>query len=336
MKHAKPTLAVISLALIMSASPVFAADDLQEQTAADTTAGQVENVAPSAPDSEPVAVAERASSFTADGDNITITIPKDDAGKLVLASTETGSQLSVGLPKGSDGGDAVATDTGVVTYQDSLPSTDLAVEPFTDSVRVTTILQDGGAPTEFRYPVDLQGGSLILGEDGAVLVTDGAGAATGGFAAPWAKDATGADVPTRYEIRGNNVVQVVDHRGGDFTYPIVADPWLWKDLIADAHWVYQSAFRGFTLQVAPTGWARGWAGSWAVGKAGWNELYKKFKNRGLNTNLGAMEDQFVCHQQIVAIRSPRKPTWNLDEWRPNVSYLDTVRASCNPSGTSSD
>lgn len=245
MRRAKPLLAVLVLALAMSAAPAFADEGPGEQAAADTTAEQVENVAPSAPDSEPVPVAERATSFKAYGDDITITIPKDDAGKVVLASTEAGGQLSVGLPKGSDGADAVATDAGVVTYQDSLPSTDLAVEPFTGSVRVTTILADAGAPTEFRYPVDLQGGSLTLGEDAAVLVTAADGTATGGFAAPWAKDATGADVPTRYEIRNNSVVQIVDHRGGDYTYPIVADPWLWKDLIADADWNYNRDYRGW-------------------------------------------------------------------------------------------
>lgn len=71
--------------------------------------------------------------------------------------------------------------------------------------------------------------------------------------------------------------------------------------------------------VAPTGWARLNAGGYAVGVARWNELYSKYRNRGLNTNLDGMRDQFICHQQIVALRSPRKPTWNLDEWRPNVS-----------------
>ena len=68
-----------------------------------------------------------------------------------------------------------------------------------------------------------------------------------------------------------------------------------------------------------------------MGVAGWNELYSKYKNvgRGIKRNLSGMRDQYICHQQFAAIRSPRKPTWNLDEWRPDVGYVKTVVASCN-------
>lgn len=34
----------------------------------------------------------------------------------------------------------------------------------------------------------------------------------------------------------------------------------------------------------------------------------------------------------VSVRAPRKATWNLDEWRPSVGYLQTVAQSCNPAG----
>lgn len=52
----------------------------------------------------------------------------------------------------------------------------------------------------------------------------------GRIAAPWARDATGRAVPTRYEIRGSTLVQVVEHRGGNVSYPVVADPSVWKIL----------------------------------------------------------------------------------------------------------
>jgi hypothetical protein len=42
-----------------------------------------------------------------------------------------------------------------------------------------------------------------------------------------------------------------------------------------------------------------------------------------------MRDQLICHEQWVAIWSPSKSTWNLDEWRPDVSYAATVNAKCN-------
>ena len=90
---------------------------------------------------------------------------------------------------------------------------------------------------------------------------------------------------------------------------------------------------GWSLQVTPTLFARLQAGSGLAAQLGWNELYSDYRNvgRGIKHNLDGLKKQYFCHQQIVAFRAPRKPTWDIDEWRPDVSYLDTIRASCNPS-----
>jgi hypothetical protein len=113
---------------------------------------------------------------------------------------------------------------------------------------------------------------------------------------------------------------------------VVADPWLWIDLIDHADWRYVTDFSGWTLMVTPTTWARANAGGYLVGVAGWDELYDKYKNAGLDTNLGSMRNQYICHQRFVALYSPNKPTWNLDEWRPDVGYWETVNQKCNPGG----
>ena len=42
--------------------------------------------------------------------------------------------------------------------------------------------------------------------------------------APWAVDASGADVATHYELADNAIVQVVDHSEREISYPVVADP----------------------------------------------------------------------------------------------------------------
>lgn len=115
------------------------------------------------------------------------------------------------------------------------------------------------------------------------------------------------------------------------TYPVVADPYFGYDLIQSARWVWHSG-AGWTFEVTPTGWARWNAGGYLPGVYGWNELYSKYRYRGLNTNLNGMRDQYICHRQIVALRAPNKPTWNLDEWRPDVGYWQTLNTSCNPGG----
>jgi len=58
-----------------------------------------------------------------------------------------------------------------------------------------------------------------------VLALNADGAPIAQLATPWARDANGRDVPTRFEIDGTTVVQVVEHRGAGFAYGITADPW---------------------------------------------------------------------------------------------------------------
>jgi hypothetical protein len=110
----------------------------------------------------------------------------------------------------------------------------------------------------------------------------------------------------------------------------VSDPWLGAALIDHATWRYHS--EGWTFEVTPTWWQRANNGYWPAA-SGWDELYSRYRYSGLNTNLEGMRDQYICHVQIVSVRSPSKPTWNLDEWRPNVGYWQTINSSCNPGGS---
>lgn len=102
-----------------------------------------------------------------------------------------------------------------------------------------------------------------------------------------------------------------NHLSGNVRYPVVADPWLGLALVSNATCKQDNLCR-WTLAVTPTLWARLQAGGYLPGVAGWNELYAKYKNvgRGIKVNLGGMADQYICHQQVVAIRLPTKSTWN--------------------------
>ena len=41
-----------------------------------------------------------------------------------------------------------------------------------------------------------------------------------------------------------------------------------------------------------------------------------------------MKDQALCHWDTIA--RIKKSTWNLETWRPDVSYARTIAALCNP------
>lgn len=293
----------------------------------------INEIAPSAPYSRRVSVKRGARGLHASNSALKVSIPDTENEAVRLALTD-GSQgvndLVVSLPGAEKPVAVKMTSDGSVVYPNYQQDIDIAVQVFDDSARILTVLNGIGSPSEYVYHVDLPAGGRIEKDDsGGLLVLDSQDALIGGFAAPWAVDSVGEKIPTHYEVRGDLVVQVVEHLGRNTSYPVVADPWLWRDLISSASWRYISPY-GYSLYVVPTRWARLFPGSYPVGVAGWNELYSKYKDRGLNVNLGGMKDQFICHQQVVAVVEPNKPSWNIDEWRPDVSYLGTVNARCNP------
>ncbi|WP_434971574.1 hypothetical protein [Microbacterium paraoxydans] len=87
------------------------------------------------------------------------------------------------------------------------------------------------APTAYSFNVT--GADLIISlPDGSLALLDVAAddqvSLVGTIAAPWAYDATGAPVPTHFEVSGTTVTQIVEHRSGQYVYAITADPDLSK------------------------------------------------------------------------------------------------------------
>jgi hypothetical protein len=189
-----------------------------------------------------------------------------------------------------------------------------------------TILNGVNSPSEYKYDIKISKNSKIeKNEKGGIIILNEKGKLIGGISPPWAIDSKGKEIPTYYEIRNNSIIQIVKHLESNPDYPIVADPWLWRNLISSASWVRKN--EGWTFSVKPTWWARANNGYYPA-IAGWEELYSKYKYHGLNTNLISMRNQYICHpmSQVAVLKS----SWNIDEWRPNVGLWRTMKALCNP------
>ncbi|KUN09430.1 hypothetical protein AQI95_06400 [Streptomyces yokosukanensis] len=127
------------------------------------------------------------------------------------------------------GGNVVYTSPGPV---------DTVVQPTTDGgSRTLNILKDSSAPRDYETGFTLPAGmKAVTHDDGSVsLYSEGDDVAdkapqkepAGFFAAPWAKDANGKDIPTSYKVVGNKLVQHVDF-DADSAFPIVIDPSWWS------------------------------------------------------------------------------------------------------------
>lgn len=332
----------VCAALIAVSSSPLPAQAAEPDNSPDAVIHAIEAVSPVNTDDgtevAPVVLDATTTGFAGASDSVSFEVAEQAAAAVVIADDDS-ENLSIALPNVGAQAGTTTSDATAVVYSSGTSDTSLAVQAFQEGAQISTVIETASAPTSFTYGVDVPaGGSLRDTGDGGIALLDGAGVPVGYMAAPWARDATGNTVQTSYLVSGNNVIQTVSHRTPGVSYPVVADPYFFKDLIKSARWEWikrspgGAIGAGWTLRVEPTRWARwqiGAQNSYYAGVFGWRELRKKYPN-SLNRNLDSMRDQYICHQQFVIAVRPNAPTWNLDEWRKDVSYLSTVRYQCNP------
>lgn len=105
------------------------------------------------------------------------------------------------------------------------------------------LLHMEGANAPERYEFNIEGASALIKQtDGSVAVYDDEGNRVGVIEKPWARDSHGITVPTRLEVRESVLIQIVEHRGQRFTYPIIADPF-WRNVWSKTKRIAGALFR---------------------------------------------------------------------------------------------
>lgn len=215
--------------LILAGASTAHADEVPSAEAA---VEAIQEVAPELAEPDAISVTSEGE-VEASSDLIDVTIPAEASGVVDLTAGD--DTVSFGIP-GNGEGEVVA---GSVVYEDSMPATDIVVEPVENGARALIKIDGPDAPTRFDFPVDVpEGGALNLTPEGGALALDAEGNPITEVSPPWAKDANGDPVSTHFEVTddGRHLVQVVDHAAGT-AYPVVADP-LW--LAPVAWWVVRS------------------------------------------------------------------------------------------------
>lgn len=105
-----------------------------------------------------------------------------------------------------------------------------------------------------------------------------------------------------------------------------------RPLVARVVWVPTAG--GGSLHVVPT--QAGRTDKATTGAAAWIQVQRLAKRAGGKAaqvvDEPGMKAQFVCHWQFARIKEPKKPSWNLEPWRPVVSEKAMIDARCNPGG----
>lgn len=225
---AKRSRLVTALALCLLA-PAFAAAPSQ---AADTPTSPPTSAIARAGDATPT-TGELAASLERAGAKVADTAPRGTSVAVAPRDPERGiglghDDLRIGIPHARTASDAEVVD-GMTVYRNVDTETAVAVNPTAAGGQLLVNVGGADSPTAYRFPLDLPAGAALrLTDDGGAEVSLRDGTLVASIAAPWAQDASGAAVPTRFRVVGDTLVQDVAHRVAGTTYPVLADPSIFR------------------------------------------------------------------------------------------------------------
>ncbi|MEV7963720.1 DUF2599 domain-containing protein [Oerskovia paurometabola] len=312
---------VVVAALLAGCSPPDGAAPVPPTSAA--SEGAASGEPSTAPSPERATVTQ---ALSADGIELVLTVPlgaADDAsagGEVVTVTPdEDGSSRVAFVLPAAEAANVASSGSTPTGPTDGTDGTD-----GTDAVRTAV-----PATLDLVSPAD---GSLVRNSDGSITVHDAAGTPVGGLSAPEVTEASGPAgragvvvvAPTRAEVHVKARGAAPSGTGsatGDAAGPRngwTVTTWLGAQGVRSATWGNREG--GRSLAVDPTPWARQ---SGIVGEAtAWAQLVASEPEAASTT----MRDQFDCH----ALGATDKKTWNLEPWRPDVGFLATAAARCNP------
>lgn len=158
---------------------------------------------------------------TAAEQNSEVEVPASGSGQIVAAGV--GGTVTIDAP--SKGAGKVAEDDLTHIYNGQDNGSQIAIQPTADGVCAAISVDSADSPESYTFEPGGDAERLVLNEqDGSVWVFGQGEEPLGHVESPWAYDADGRAVPTRYEVSGKTLTQVIEHRAGDFTYGITADP----------------------------------------------------------------------------------------------------------------
>jgi hypothetical protein len=211
--HRTATVAAALVLATVAATPAIAAADDPGATGSTGTAEAIAAV-------EAVTPTPVVTLPAGPGETTEVGIDPDEA---MTLATAAGTELSIGTPSSaSEPGEKVGDS---VVFPGVADDASIVTRRTRDAAQALIVVDGEDAPKAFRFPVAIDGGTatLRLRSDGGVDVYEpGAPDAMATVAPPWATDADGRPVPTRFEIQDGALTQIVDHRGA--AYPVVADP----------------------------------------------------------------------------------------------------------------
>jgi hypothetical protein len=150
-------------------------------------------------------------------------LPQDSAGAIVAETS--GGQVTFDLPGGERATTPTPAGADALIYANTGVDSDIVARRDGDgSVKTFQLLRSSDAPRSYPYNVTLAAGQTLQSDDGVIAIVNPDGSAAGLLSAPFAVDASGADVPVTLSAGPDGVVVAVPADLSSYQFPILIDP----------------------------------------------------------------------------------------------------------------
>lgn len=243
---------ILSIALILTMGiPSFASSNDDNLDISNKDIVNIVNEATENDEADTMKVVEdkKDDEFSTEIDDMSISLPDDTDD---LASMEAGENeaVEIGIPDEIDCDDEIEGEkiNDTIIYNDEESDAAAATQVVEreqeglnfDGVRELIVIKNNDAPKEYSFEINLpdkykmikaeESKEFLKDDANCIYVLDDEGEIECLFEAPWATDANGKEIETKYDIRDNKLVQTVNFKSTD-AFPIVADPacyYYWK------------------------------------------------------------------------------------------------------------
>lgn len=243
-------------------------------------------------------------------------------------------------------------ESGKALSDDSSHSLEIG-ESSGSSIQILINIKSSDAPKHYEFAINSAVGLEPISGGEIYRLFDQRGETVSWLSKPWAFDALGVPVPTRFEFRNGTLIQFVDFDASQSAFPVLADPYLWIDLISTVEVKTLSNYKKLIVAVTP------WLGALYVTSvpasvpygagviiaqtAGWAEVLDKVKAKygsAMRSYIEAratFKNQWDCHAVGAplifvgtVLGTDSSPTWDLEGYRPPNANVGTwISTKCN-------
>ncbi|MCU4842078.1 MULTISPECIES: DUF2599 domain-containing protein [Bacillus cereus group] len=209
--------------------------------------------------------------------------------------------------------------------KDSLPNFKKVKNGVEQSIKIDPTKNNG----KYKVPFDFENGeSIKVEEDGSAVIYNKNKESIAVVMPTEAKSQSGEILEVHTTLKNENTLEYyvnIKEEVNPITIKNTATSYAFSQYFSSGNWITRDGMVSLSLE--PTSVLTKLIVNRAIRTDSWNKVKDTFSMDDQWGNTSSMQNQYLCHYDFA--KSFKTP-WNLEPHRPDVGYLKTVAATCNP------